>query len=199
MQNHFSRTTVSTPIPGPSRARSDQTKVPGPPTKSKSQEEKPIEKKPSPIKYPGANERIYSGDDVPLNRLTTPKRSRSIPKIDLRKKLENVPVFSKTKLHNDKGPLQSRINRDLSGPWVAGCAPKCGTEHRRRPFLAGSAYAQHEVTPEKLPQVNPANYWFNRQLQPTDSMEEEEEEEKVSEDDISTDKWGRKESSEENN
>jgi hypothetical protein len=30
-------------------------------------------------------------------------------------------------------------------------------------------------------------------------MEEEEEEEKVSEDDISTDKWGRKESSEENN
>ena len=108
-------------------------------------------------------------------------------------------VFSKPKLQSDKGPLQSRINRDLPGPWVAGCAPKCGTEHRHRPFIAGSAHAQHEVNPEKLPHVNPANYWSNRQLQPTDSKEEEEEEEKVSEDDISTDKWGRKESSEENN
>ena len=50
--------TVSTPIPGPSRARSNQTKVPGPPTKSKSQEEKPIENRPLPIKYPEANELI---------------------------------------------------------------------------------------------------------------------------------------------
>ena len=77
--------------------------------------------------------------------------------------------------------------------------PKCGTEHRHRPFIASGAHARHEENPEKLPHVNPANYWFNRQLQPTDSMEEEEEEEKVSEDDISTDECGRKESSEENN
>ena len=135
------KNTVSTPIPGPSRARSDQTKVPGPPTKSKPQEEKPTKKKPSPIKYPGANEWIYSGDDVPLNRLTTPKRSRSLSKIDLRKKLAKVPVFSEPKLHNDKGPLQSRITWDLPGPWMMGRAPKCGTEHRHRPFIASSEHA----------------------------------------------------------
>ena len=131
----------STPLPGPSRARSDQTKIPGPPTKSKPQEEKLTKKKPSPIKYPGANERTYNSDDVPLNKLTTPKRSRSLSKIDLRKKLAKVPVFSEPKLHNDKGPLQSRITRDLPGPWMMGRAPKCGTEHRHRPFIASSEHA----------------------------------------------------------
>ena len=161
----------------------------GPQTKSKPQEEKQTEKKPSPIKYPGANERLYSGDDVPLNKLTTPKCSRSLPKIDLRKKLEKVPVFSKTKLHNDKGPLQSRINRDLPGPWTAGRAPKCGTEHRHRPFIASSEHARYEVSP--------SNNWSNSQLQQADSMEEEEEGEKLSEDDISTDECDKKDSSEE--
>ena len=106
---------VSTPLPGPSRARSDQTKIPGPSTESKPQEEKLTKRKPSPIKYPGANERTYSGDDVPLNKLTTPKRPRSLSKTDLRKKLAKVPVFSEPKLHNDKGPLQSRITKMWHG------------------------------------------------------------------------------------
>jgi hypothetical protein len=74
---------------------------------------------------------------------------------------------------------------------MAGRVPKCGTEHRHRPFIASSEHARHEV--------NPANNWSNSQLQLTDSMEEEEEGEKVSEDDISTDKCDKKDSSEENN
>ena len=83
---------------------------------------------------------------------------------------------------------------------MAGCAPKCGTEQRHRPFIAGSAPTRTEENPGKFPRVNPANYWFNRQTQPTDSMEEKEEEEKVSEDDISTDQLeGKADSSEENN
>ena len=198
---HYSenKNIISTPIPGPSRARSGQTKEPGPPTKSKSQEEKPIKKRPSPIKYPEANEQVHNDEDVPLSRLTTPKRSRPIARQDLRNKLEKVPIFSKPKLQRDKGPLQSRINRDQPGPWTAGCAPKCGMEHRHHPFIASSAPARPEENPKKLPRVNPANYWFNRQIQPTDSMEEGEVEEKVSEDDISTDERGRAESSEENN
>ena len=100
-----------------------------------------------------------------------------------------MPVFSKTKLHNDKGPLQSRINRDLPGPWTAGRAPKCGTEHRHRPFIASSEYTRYEVSP--------SNNWSNSQLQQADSMEEEEEGEKLSEDDISTDECDKKDSSEE--
>ena len=112
----------SNPLPGPSSARSDQTKIPRPSTENKPQEEKQTKKKPSPIKYPGANERTYSGDDIPLNKLTTPKRPRSLSRTDLRKKLARVPVFSEPK-------LQSRINQGLSGPWKAGHVPKCGTEH----------------------------------------------------------------------
>ena len=59
---------------------------------------------------------------------------------------------------------------------MTGCAPKCGTEHRNRPFIAGN-------TPSR-PEENPANNWSNQQAS---DMEDEEEEEKVSEDDISTD------------
>ena len=99
-------TSGGTPIPGPSVS----TQIPGPSVSNPgTQEEKQSEMKPSPIKYPGCNERSHSGDDVPLKKLTTPKRSRPPTKTDLRKKLDNVPVFSKTKLHNDKGPVQSRI------------------------------------------------------------------------------------------
>ena len=144
----------STPLPCPSRARSDQTKIPGPSTESKPQEEKLTKRKPSPIKYPGANERTYSGDDVPLNKLTTPKRPRSLSKTDLRKKLAKVTVFSEPKLHNDKGPLQSRNNRDLPGPWKTGHVPKCGTEHRHRPFIVSGEYARYEA--------NQSNNWSNK-------------------------------------
>ena len=65
------------------------------------------------------------------------------------------------------------------------------------PVKGGQSILKKEA---KFPRVNPANYWFNRQTQPTDSMEEEEEEEKVSEDDSSTDELEEKaDSSEENN
>ena len=140
---HYSETdqTDGTPIPGPSRPRSDQTKVPGPPTKNKTQVEKPTKKKPSPIKYPEATDREDNDEDVPLSRLTTPKRPKSRARQDLRNKLNKVPVFSKPKLNSDTTPLSSRLSRDLPGPWMAGCAPKCGTEHRHRPFIAGGTPA----------------------------------------------------------
>ena len=68
---HYSETdqTDGAPIPGPSRPRSDQTKISGPPAKIKTQVEKPTKKKHSPIKYPEATDR----EEVPLSRLTTPK------------------------------------------------------------------------------------------------------------------------------
>ena len=145
IKNNFSNL-----LPGPSSARSDQTEIPGPSTENKPREEKQTKKKPSPIKYPGANERTYSGDDIPLNKLTTPKRPRS-----------------------------------HSNPAL----PKCGTEHRHRPFIASSEHARYEVSP--------SNNWFNSQWQQADSMEEEEEGENLSEDDISTDKCDKNYSSEE--
>ena len=79
------KNTVSTPIPGPSRARSGQTKAPGPPTKSKSQEEKPIKKRPSPIKYPEANERVHNDEDVPLSKLTFEAHRQTRPQKKARK------------------------------------------------------------------------------------------------------------------
>ena len=133
--------------------------------------------KPSPIKYPGCNEQSHSGDDVPLKKLTTPKRSRPKIKTDLRKKLEKVPVFSKTKLHNEKGPVQSRMNRDIPGPWKTGSTQDCGTEHRNRPFIAKSDCARYEVGSARS---RPNN-------QQTENVEEKDEEERLSEDDISTD------------
>ena len=133
-------TSVGTPVPDPSVG----TQIPGPSVSSPGRE-KQSKMKPSPIKYPGCNERSHSGDDVPLKKLTTPKRSRPIIKTDLRKKLKKVPVFSKTKLHNDKGPVQSRMNRDLPGPWKTGSTSDCGTEHRNRPFIANSDCARYEV------------------------------------------------------
>lgn len=72
--------------------------------------------------------------------------------------------------------MESRINRDLPGPWLAGSAPKCGTAHRNHPFIAGNSISRNEN--------NSTNYWSNQEA----SSSEEEEEEKVSEDDISTDK-----------
>ena len=129
----------------------------------------------------------HSGDDVPLKKLTTPKRSRPPTKTDLRKKLDNVPVFSKTKLHNDKGPVQSRISRDLPGPWKTGSDPNCGTEHRHRPFIASGDCARYEVSPSKN--------WSNSQQE--NSMVEKEERERLSEDDITTDECEKEDSSQE--
>ena len=86
-----------------------------------------------------------------------------------------VPFFTEPKLHSDRGPLESGINRDLPGPWMPGTTPKCGTAHRNRPFIAGNLVSRNED--------NSTNYWSNQEA----SGSEEEEEEKVSEDDISTD------------
>ena len=59
-----------TPIPGPSRPRSGQTKVPETPMKNKTQVEKPTKKRPSPIKYPESTNHgeDSNGEDVPLSR-----------------------------------------------------------------------------------------------------------------------------------
>ena len=92
---------------------------------------------------------------------------------------------------------------------MVGCAPKCSTEHRHRPFIAGRApncpefsrdqwQKVYDVT--KTPRDNPANIWSNSQIYPTESAEEEDEDEKVNEDDVTTDELGRTaESSEEDN
>ena len=64
--------------------------------------------------------------------------------------------------------METRINRDLPGPWLPGSAPKCGTAHRNRPFIAGNLT------------------WSSQEA----SGSNEEEEEKVSEDDVSTDEIG---------
>jgi hypothetical protein len=179
-------TGVGTPVPGPSAGYCYQ--FPGTPTNNPGTHEgKQSKKNPSPIKYPGCDERPHSGDDVPLKKLTTPKRSRPPTKKDLRKKLENVPVFSKTKLHNEKGPVQSRMNRDFPGPWKTGSTSDCGTEHRNRPFFAKSDCARYEE--------GSARSWPNNQQ--TENVEEKEEEERLSEDDISTDECERGDTSEE--
>ena len=77
----------------------------------------------------------------------------------------------------------------LPGPWKAGRAPipKCGTEHRHLPFIAGGEYAHYEP--------NQSSYWPNTQWRRDD--EEEEEGERLSEDDISTDEYDGYDSSEE--
>ena len=72
---------------------------------------------------------------------------------------------------------------------MTGRAPKCGTEHRHRPFIASGEYARYEA--------NQSNNWSNSQWQQADSLEEEEEGEKLSEDDISTDECDKNDSSEE--
>ena len=87
-----------------------------------------------------------------------------------------VSVFTEPKLRSDKGPLDSRLSCHLPGPWMMGCGPKCGTEHRNRPFIAGNTPSRYEEYP--------SNNWSNQEAS---GMEEEEEGEKVSEDDVSTD------------
>ena len=141
----------------------------------------------SPVKYPGCDEKPHSGDDVSLKKLATPKRSKPPTKTDLRKKLENVPVFSKTKLHNDKGPVQSRINRDYPGPWKTESTQKCGTEYRNQQSITNDGGDRYEVSSTKN--------WSNSRRE--DSEEGKEEEERLSEDDITTDECEKEDSSEE--
>ena len=128
------------------------------------------------IKYPKASEQDLHGEDVPLSRLITPKCSKPVVRQDLRKKLDKVPVFSEPKIHSDRGPLASRLSVEMPGPWITGRGPKCGTEHRNRPFIAGNTSSRHEESS--------ANNWPNQE---TSDMEDDEELGRVSEDDISTD------------
>ena len=89
----------------------------------------------SPIKYPEATPKKNS-EDLPLSKLTTPRRPSLDARVDLRKRLDMKPVFSAPKLHSDLGPLESRVGRDLVGPWLPGSAPQGGSAHRNCPFIA---------------------------------------------------------------
>ena len=161
---HYSENdnTDSTPLPGPSP-----------------REKKPTKKQISPIKYPKASEQDRHGKDAPLSKLKTPKRSKPVVRQDLREKLDKVPFFSKPKIHSDRGPLASRLSGKVTGPWLPwlpGRDPKCGTEHRNRPFIEGNKSSCHEESS--------ANNWPNQKIT---NMEDDEELGRVSEDDISTD------------
>ena len=116
------------PLPGPSR-------VPATPIKSNQTETKAKKKKISPIKYPEATPKKNS-EDLPLSKLITPRRPRSDARQDLRKRLDMVPIFTEPKLHRDRGPMETRVGRDLVGPWLPGSGPKGGNAHRNRPFIA---------------------------------------------------------------
>ena len=86
-----------------------------------------------------------------------------------------VSKIIEPKLHNDRGPLESRINRDIPPwlPWLPGSAPISGTAHRNRPFIAGNSASKNEK--------NSTNYW------PNQGASEMRDEEEASENDISTD------------
>ena len=93
----------------------------------------------------------------------------------------------------DRGPLSSRLRSKRPEPWLTGCAPKCRTEHRHQPFIAGREpncpeiprdQWQKETDTKKIPRENSEKQWFNRQICQTDSSEEE------NEDEITTDELG---------
>ena len=86
------------PIPGPSR-------IPATPIKRRQMETKAKKKEISPIKYPEATPKKNS-EDLPLSKLTTPRRPRSDARVDLRRRLDMVPIFTEPKLHSDRGPLE---------------------------------------------------------------------------------------------
>ena len=67
--------------------------APYPPPSPLNMEGEPSKKNPSPIKYPGCDERQHSGDDVSMKKLAITKRSKPPTKKDLREKLENVPAL----------------------------------------------------------------------------------------------------------
>ena len=184
----------------------NRTNVPETPTKTK---KSPVvipitKKKPSPIKYPkdSDQEEQPDGEDVPLSRLltrSTPKPTRRVTRQDLRIRLDELAPNSKQKLQNDRGPPSSRLRRKIPEPWLTGCAPKCRTEHRHQPFMAGREpncpeiprdQWQKETDNKKIPRENPQKHWFNRQICQTDSSEEGIEDRNENEDDITTDELG---------
>ena len=81
-----------------------------------------------------------------MSKLMTPKLPKPVARKDLRKKLDQVPIFTEPKLCSGKGPLESRLSRDLPGPWLAGSGPKCGTAHRNRPFITYHLVAKKTKT-----------------------------------------------------
>ena len=70
---HYSETDTYERAPSPGPSRTHAAKIPATPTKSKQKKTKPTRKKISPIKYPEATPK-KSSEDLPLSRLTTPKR-----------------------------------------------------------------------------------------------------------------------------
>ena len=185
----------------------NRSTAPDTPTKTK---KSPVviqitKKRPSPIKYPKDSDQGEQpdGEDVPLSRLltgSTPRPTRRVTRQDLRIRLDELAPNSKQKLQNDRGPPSSRLRRKTPEPWLPwlkGCAPKCRTEHRHQPFMAGREpncpeiprdQWQKEKDNKKIPRDNPQKHWFNSQICQTDSSEEGIEER--DEDEITTDELG---------
>ena len=97
----------------------------------------------SPIKYPEATPK-KNEEDLPLSKLETPRRQRIDARQDLRRKLDMVPVFSEPKL--DSGNLESRLGRDLIGPWLPDTRPNRESPHSTRPFIASNITWQDRAT-----------------------------------------------------
>ena len=108
-------------------------------------------------------------------------------------RLDAVPASSEPKLYSGRGPLESRINRDIPPwlPWLPGSTPtnnpwlpgttsqmKCGTAHRSRPFIEGKTTTRNDSSM--------TDQWPKQRGR----GQENEEEKRVSEDDISTDEAG---------
>ena len=74
-----------------------------------------------------------------MSKLETPRRQKSDAKQDLRRKLEMVPAFPEPKLNC--GNLESRLGRDVIGPWLPGIRP-----HSTRPFFGRNVTWQDRGT-----------------------------------------------------
>ena len=105
-------------------------------------------KNPSPIKFPGGDESLLSDGENPTDKLDTTEKSK--PPTDLRKKLENKPVFSTTRLYNEKGPVQSRINMNVNrgypGPWIMDTP---GSQHQEPIPNADDDQNESEESPDQ--------------------------------------------------
>ena len=178
--------------PGPSGNR--ETGPPAAPMKNKPKEVRKKKEEISPIRYP-VNTPKKKTEDVPLSKLTTPKRSKTAVKQDLRTRLDAALETSEPeypRFQSDRGPLESRINREIPPwlPWLPGNTPKnnpwlpgttgqmkCGTAHRNRTFIEGKTTSRNNSSMTDQSQR---------------SKGQENEEERISEDDISTDEAGEK-------
>ena len=135
-------------------SESEKGPTPGPSTTPVTKAKKVI----SPIKYPEATPK-KKREDLPLSKLETPRRQGTDARQDLRRKLDMVPVFSEPKLdsgnlesrvgrdlvgpwlpgngpNRDSGNLESRVGRDLMSPWLPGNGPNRDKPHNTRPFIA---------------------------------------------------------------